>query len=85
MEKHDEHSAMDTLQASLGEINAIHSDMKTELNNFQDTFFRNMKDELANFRKTITRSYLNCNRSESYIEQTERGGTTSDGHGRMEC
>lgn len=57
----DESSAIDnvSLQASIcaihAEIKAIRSDMKTELNNFHDTFSRDMKNDLANFRADVNR------------------------------
>ncbi|KAK1904678.1 LINE-1 type transposase domain containing protein 1 [Dissostichus eleginoides] len=55
----DDHEAMDSLQASIGaihgEIKAIRSDVKTELNDFRESFSREMKKELGEFREDVNR------------------------------
>ncbi|KAK1894406.1 Cingulin-like protein 1 [Dissostichus eleginoides] len=55
----DDHEAMDSLQASIGaihgEIKAIRSDVKTELNDFRKSFSREMKKELGEFREDVNR------------------------------
>ncbi|KAI4800014.1 hypothetical protein KUCAC02_016551 [Chaenocephalus aceratus] len=56
----DDHEAMDSLLASIGaihgEIKAIRSDVKTELNNFRESFSREIKKELGEFKKMSTAS-----------------------------
>ena len=80
----EESSAMDniSLQASISamhaEIKAIRSDVRTELNNSQDTFSRDMKNELANFREDV-----NCKLQEIATDLKETVGRVEEAEQRV--
>lgn len=73
MDDNGEHADLDSLQASIiaihAEIKAVCSDVRIELNNFRDTFERQMKGELGNFREEV-----NKNLSETGTELKDRAG-----------